>query len=226
MRQKNIANKGFTDKWFFIVGIIVFILFVIIPSLIIYSIYDKFESKVQLLITVYFGLVSGVMASWIVAWIIEYQKYKKQKKATNYDLKSLTLWIDELFKTMGTYVQEKDKVNKDGLSSMDLLQKYFDLIQNEEINNPLDNSFLGIYVYLGQINATLGKLLEGEERVYLLSNFNDLGPFYSFQEAISCLYNNMFNNGNYSYVFIHTSIYDFLSTIIPYCHFIDKKYAK
>ena len=160
----------------------------------------------------------------MVSGSLDLQKKKYYtSKTLNTDLSYLKMWLDFLFQEMRDSISSQN--NQNGLR-YDILFKLF-IEQYKANNNPnlFEDSSIGIYVYINMIIAMIDRLTTGEEKENLLIVFDDVYPFLILAKSMSDFRENLFNNGSYSYNFIYSGIYDFLSTVLLYTDLLSKEYC-
>ena len=172
------------------------------------------------------GILSGLLASVIVAWWIDLATCKRKndhiEQLANSDHESLRMWLNELFQAMADCLESPNiQEDRDFKSVFD---EFVAQINFADDVKALKDDYVRLYVNISLTVSTIDKLLTGEEKLCMLQQYDDISPFLTLSKSISDLRDNLFNNGNYSYDFIHAGIYDFLSTTLYFSDLLDKKY--
>ena len=172
------------------------------------------------------GVLSGLLASVIVAWLLDLatcrRKNKMLKKAMDADLAELKMWLDELFQAMRNSLSSQDC--QKGVTIDTLFQLFVEQQKTNKNTEILEGASLGIYVNINMIIALIDKLTTGEEKEYLVTVYDDAYPFLVLNKSMFDFRENIFNNGNMRYDFIYSGIIDFLSTVILYVDLLTKEY--
>lgn len=172
------------------------------------------------------GLLSGLLASVVAAWLLDLATCRRKnntlKNAVDSDLSDLKLWLNELFQEMRESLHSQDSQN--GYKIETLFHLFVERHKTSTNTAVLEKDSVGIYVYTNLIISTIDKLTTGEEKEYLLAEYDDTSPFLILTKSISDFRENLFNNGNLNYDYIFSGIYDFLSTVIHYADLLSKEY--
>jgi len=167
-----------------------------------------------------------LFASVVVSWLIDIATCRRKNKIIQQELESdlseLKMWVDELFQAMRDTLSSQDK-NK-GMTFKVIFDEFIYKYKDTLTVNALDDSFVGIYVFINLILSKIDKLTTGEEKEYLVLQFDDISLFLTLSKSIFDFRENIFNNGNYKYNFVFAGIYNFLSTTLQYYDLLEKEY--
>ncbi len=179
------------------------------------------------------GILSGLLSSVVVAWFIDLATCKRKNDHIEHlvsrDHESLKLWINDFFQSMSNCLQPQSIQTSRNIESLyDEFVEQIGRVDHAKVligDDDYYNGLVGLYVSINLIISTVDKLLSGEEKSYMLQKYSDLSSFLTLSKSMSDLRDNLFNNGNHRYDFIFVGICDFLSTILPFADFLNKKYS-
>lgn len=229
MKLSNIRPKHRQKKLYSVNNTAYCVFFVVILLIIIMYIFTIENCSIicsKTVDSILSGILSGLLASVIVAWRIDCATCKRKndyiEQLVNSDCESLKMWLNELFQAMADCL-ESSSIQKDR-DFKSVIDGFVTQINAAYGVKALKGDFVRLYVSISLIVSTIDKLLTGEEKLYMLQQYDDISPFLTLSKSISDLRDNLFNNGNYSYDFIYAGIYDFLSTTLYFSDLLDKKY--
>ncbi len=222
-------NKTKENKSLYSFDNIVYIVFTAIVGLAIIlscALLECFNAP-KVLSSIIYGLLSGLLASVIAAWILDYESCKRENTILNNavanDLKYLEMWINDLFQTMRDSLLTT--VPDEKMKRKDIYDAYVKQHKSKKVQDPLAEESLEIYVTINLIISTLDKLTTGKEKECLSLSY-DMSSFLTLSKSVSDLRDNLFNNGNFNYDFIYSGFQDFLSTILMFGNLLKKDYSK
>ena len=107
------------------------------------------------------GVLSGLLASVIVTWLLDIadckRKNKMLNKAVDDDLNYLKIWLDELFQGMRDSLSSQN--DKSGLRFEALYKLFVEQFGKNKSPELSKEASIGIYVNINMILATIDKLI-------------------------------------------------------------------